>query len=488
MSPMIVPAPPQAFAAKASDVSDDVESASQSRSNNPRLPSLTVSDLCRVESGSTYTEYSLSCSNCTFDKFSRNDDNRSTSSKSTRSTSSKRSVLSRRDALRQCQREPLAEADLSSSRALVLVVLPLLVEARLPRVAVEEQPLTLYRPEEEEAPRKGEVRATCSALVLHVREERKRRGVEPDELIRDRTHLPEGKFDRSYNDPPGEDPGASPIVNVAPVNMASGGRYVNDHDESTVGIHSRTRFERRCRPVKWVDPRSVEQVKDVDAGVLRSYEKLVNRVSDDTEGFNGRGVDPPAHNAHSDDPLEDSDAQTLLSNRRMRIATISSGYKKANFFVREDLDTRIYFHEFEDAVGYMAKRGYSRMPAEEEKEWKELLGRAHCVVKSNGFSKKEKQRYRKGKVVLVLKKMISDKKTVRPSPTSTALVLVSSDASTSSRDTSRTSLNKLVRGEFESYSEKFMAERDWEKKQVLTAIREGAPADSSTCTTPRTLC
>ncbi|KAL7523380.1 hypothetical protein ACHAXR_000150, partial [Thalassiosira sp. AJA248-18] len=65
----------------------------------------------------------------------------------------------------------------------------------------------------------------------------------------------------------------------------------------------------------------------------------------------------------------------------MRIATISSGYKKANFFVREDLDTRIYFHQLEDAIGYMARRGYSKMRGEEEREWKMLLGKAHGVVK-----------------------------------------------------------------------------------------------------------
>ncbi|KAL7539486.1 hypothetical protein ACHAXR_009338 [Thalassiosira sp. AJA248-18] len=65
----------------------------------------------------------------------------------------------------------------------------------------------------------------------------------------------------------------------------------------------------------------------------------------------------------------------------MRIATISSGYKKANFFVREDLDTRIYFHDLEDAIGYMARRGYTKMQGEEAREWKMLLGKAHGVVK-----------------------------------------------------------------------------------------------------------
>ena len=72
---------------------------------------------------------------------------------------------------------------------------------------------------------------------------------------------------------------------------------------------------------------------------------------------------------------------SLLINARTRIATISSGYERAEYFVREDLDTRIYFSNLEDAVGYMAKRGYVRMNGEEEGEWRELLGRAHSVVK-----------------------------------------------------------------------------------------------------------
>jgi hypothetical protein len=49
--------------------------------------------------------------------------------------------------------------------------------------------------------------------------------------------------------------------------------------------------------------------------------------------------------------------------------------------VREDLDQRIYFHELEDAVSYMARRGYARMEKSQEKEWIKLLKRAHEVVK-----------------------------------------------------------------------------------------------------------
>ena len=66
--------------------------------------------------------------------------------------------------------------------------------------------------------------------------------------------------------------------------------------------------------------------------------------------------------------------------------------------------TRIYFRQLEDAIGYMARRGYKRMVGDEEKEWRVVLERAHGVVKVG--KEKDKQRYRKGKLVLILKKTI----------------------------------------------------------------------------------
>ena len=71
----------------------------------------------------------------------------------------------------------------------------------------------------------------------------------------------------------------------------------------------------------------------------------------------------------------------LRLNKRVRIATISSGFKTSNFFIREDVDTRIYFNEFEDAVNYLMQRGYVRMEKEDEEEWMKLIGKAHGVVK-----------------------------------------------------------------------------------------------------------
>ena len=108
------------------------------------------------------------------------------------------------------------------------------------------------------------------------------------------------------------------------------------------------------------DPRDGARV---DRAVLRRYDR-----------FAAAAADPALH---------------LLLNPRMRVATVSSGYRRANFFVREDLDTRIYFHCIEDAVGYMARRGYSKMAREEEREWRHLLERAHKVVKAGAHFREQ---------------------------------------------------------------------------------------------------
>ena len=254
------------------------------------------------------------------------------------------------------------------------------------------------------------------------------------------------------------------------------------------------------RSVKWVDPKSVD-VDNIDYGVLMDYELLTTDLStnngiNDGEGNNNvnstalvvKSVDPPESpsttNSVSDPIVKQVDVLlNLLTNLRTRIATISSGYKKANYFVREDLDTRIYFRQLEDAMGYMARRGYKRMVGDEEKEWRAILERAHGVVKVG--KDKEKQRYRKGKLVVILKKTIRDNdhlfghdngrqmklltdgdedSSYPASPTSTT-------AFSNASETSRTSLGKSIRGQYKSYSEKFLAEVDEEKKrQCLLAI------------------
>jgi hypothetical protein len=163
-------------------------------------------------------------------------------------------------------------------------------------------------------------------------------------------------------------------------------------------------------------------------------------------------------------------ASILRDNKRIRIATISSGYKKANYFVREDLDTRIYFHHLEDAVGYMSKRGYAKMNKEDERDWMKLLGKAHGVVKVGPT--KKKQRYRKGKLVMILSKEINDidedeyKQNV-------------DNCDASDANTERTSLGGSVRCGYKSYSEKFLAEQEAVKQNTLLQLTNGVDVDGA---------
>jgi len=262
------------------------------------------------------------------------------------------------------------------------------------------------------------------ALVLHSSEQpQQSRGIEPTEIIHNKAFL---HID-GPNDPPGESPNDCPVVcmdivphnNTTNNNNSRGRRWEeatdapsaysgqsNDSGRSSDpggSYHSgddsgnNNRGRRRWSNVTWVDPKTIQNENDIDYNVLRQYETLTgcsNREDSGTSGSYEDGesralvvaVDPPSapsteHSSTNSSPSSPSNTPSILSNPRTRIATISSGYKKANYFVREDLDTRIYFHQIEDAIGYMAKRGYCKMRGEEEKEWKMLLGKAHGVIK-----------------------------------------------------------------------------------------------------------
>jgi hypothetical protein len=193
--------------------------------------------------------------------------------------------------------------------------------------------------------------------------------------------------------------------------------------------------------VRWVDTKNINNIAQVDINVLQRYANLFvnmatqhhhpeqeeekkNNVLYDDENYYPtlataiRGIDPDEdifvssssttttttidhhhqqeHNTYTtntnynnnnnnnivnDDDKEKVVLQGRITNSRIRIATISCGFKRSNYFVREDLDTRIYFSTIEDAVGYMSIRGYCKMMGNEELEWRELFRRAHGVVK-----------------------------------------------------------------------------------------------------------
>ena len=65
----------------------------------------------------------------------------------------------------------------------------------------------------------------------------------------------------------------------------------------------------------------------------------------------------------------------------MNVATISAGFEKGDFLVREEQGNRVYFDFFEEAFNYISNKGYSRMPKEDEKHWMELMNIIHDSVK-----------------------------------------------------------------------------------------------------------
>jgi len=79
------------------------------------------------------------------------------------------------------------------------------------------------------------------------------------------------------------------------------------------------------------------------------------------------------------------------------IATISAGFEKGDFLVREEKGQRVYFDFFEEAFNYIAAKGYARMPKVEETEWLDLMETIHASVKGG-------MKYNTGRLLMVLHK------------------------------------------------------------------------------------
>ncbi|KAL7437395.1 hypothetical protein ACHAXH_008679, partial [Discostella pseudostelligera] len=372
-------------------------------------------------------------------------------------------------------------------------------------------------------------------------------------------------------DPPGEAPTNHPIV-CTDLMIDCAGSSRNSYNNNYSSRSQYCSSNNYQNTVLWMDPKNVHDPNMVDWNVLRRYDDLMSSsASSSSASTNSSTVAPSS----SSPPLPSQSSSSyhhpttstathhplLLSNPRTRIATISTGFTAATFFVREDLDTRIYFNQLEDAIGYMGRRGYVKMNKEEEREWRSILECAHKVVKVGPT--KRKQLYRKGKIVLILKKTIvnegiegdyhnhvkkswskkqlmiesganhgggevggvltvrrTKKKQMEEEDESQATTTTtpstndnddsncstSSDSSSSSGSdirrknnnfsnfkklldssaasasacstadqTDRTSLGRSTRWPYKSYSEKFLAQQDEEKRQCLLAIMEGRP-------------
>lgn len=68
-------------------------------------------------------------------------------------------------------------------------------------------------------------------------------------------------------------------------------------------------------------------------------------------------------------------SQEIIRKYPRCIATISAGFEKGDFLVREEKGQRVYFDFFEEAFNYIAAKGYSRMLKGEEGEWMDLMVR-----------------------------------------------------------------------------------------------------------------
>mmetsp|Transcript_9858 Transcript_9858/g.24120 ORF Transcript_9858/g.24120 Transcript_9858/m.24120 type:complete len:128 (-) Transcript_9858:154-537(-) len=117
-------------------------------------------------------------------------------------------------------------------------------------------------------------------------------------------------------------------------------------------------------------------------------------------------VDPGARHiadAHDLHPMATGDAIRSKIGSPVSIATISSGFEKGDFLVREEKGQRVYFDFFEEAFNYIAYKGYIRMPKEEEREWMDTMNNVHASVKGG-------MKYNTGKLLMVLYRPIETDK------------------------------------------------------------------------------
>jgi hypothetical protein len=97
----------------------------------------------------------------------------------------------------------------------------------------------------------------------------------------------------------------------------------------------------------------------------------------------------------------DTAKKAMTVKAASNIATISAGFEKGDFLVREEQGNRVYFDFFEEAFNYIANKGYSRMAKEEEKEWIDLMNIIHDSVKGG-------MKYNTGTLLMVLTRPVKE--------------------------------------------------------------------------------
>ena len=81
------------------------------------------------------------------------------------------------------------------------------------------------------------------------------------------------------------------------------------------------------------------------------------------------------------------------------IATISAGFERGDYLVREDRGANIYFDFFEEAYNYASQKGFSRMSPPEEKDYMEMIGEAYKSIPGG-------PRFNRGRLLIVMKKSL----------------------------------------------------------------------------------
>eukprot|EP00558_Chaetoceros_sp_UNC1202_P014483 CAMPEP_0197233778 /NCGR_PEP_ID=MMETSP1429-20130617/1758_1 /TAXON_ID=49237 /ORGANISM="Chaetoceros sp., Strain UNC1202" /LENGTH=147 /DNA_ID=CAMNT_0042692089 /DNA_START=98 /DNA_END=541 /DNA_ORIENTATION=- len=89
----------------------------------------------------------------------------------------------------------------------------------------------------------------------------------------------------------------------------------------------------------------------------------------------------------------------FTSNVPINVASISSGFEKGDFLVREAKGQRVYFDFFEEAFNYLANKGFARMKGEESEDWIDAISTSHNSI-PNGT------RYNTGQLLMVLSKPV----------------------------------------------------------------------------------
>ena len=90
------------------------------------------------------------------------------------------------------------------------------------------------------------------------------------------------------------------------------------------------------------------------------------------------------------------------SHQPMLIASISAGFEKGDFLVREEKGSNVYFDFFEEAFNFCCQKGYVQMPKHEEKDYMDIIKRAHKSVPGG-------LKFNTGKLLMVLKKCLVPK-------------------------------------------------------------------------------